>query len=100
MAQWIKNLSAIRETLKIQVRFLGREDPLEEGVATHSSILAWRILGTEEPGRLQSIGHKESDATEHSTFFRRKKQTNKLTLSKHYNAVRIVPSLYNIFLSV
>ena len=64
MAQWIKNMSAIRETLKIQVRFLGREDPLEEGVATHSSILAWRIQGTEEPGRLQSIGHKESGTTE------------------------------------
>ena len=73
MARWVKNLSAIQETLKIQVRFLGREDPLEEGVATHSSILAWRIPGTEEPGRLQSIGHKESDLTEHSTFLRRKK---------------------------
>ena len=37
------------------VRFLGREDPLEEGMATHSSILAWRIPWTEEPGGLQSI---------------------------------------------
>ena len=37
------------------VRSLGREDPLEEGTATHSSILAWRILGTEEPGGLQSM---------------------------------------------
>ena len=63
MAQWVKNLSAIWETLKIQVRFLGQEDPLEEGMATHSSILAWRIPGTEEPGRLQSIGHKELDMT-------------------------------------
>ena len=40
----------------MRVRSLGQEDPLEEGTATHSSILAWRILWTEEPGRLQSIG--------------------------------------------
>ena len=40
----------------MQVRSLGQEDPLEEGTTTHSSILAWRILWTEEPGRLQSIG--------------------------------------------
>ena len=39
----------------MQVRSLGREDPLEEGTATHSSILAWRVLGTEEPGGLQSM---------------------------------------------
>ena len=47
------------------VRFLGWEDLLEKGMATHSSILAWRIPLTEEPGRLQSVGgHKESDTTE------------------------------------
>ena len=40
----------------MQVRSLGQEDPLEEGMATHSSILAWRILWAEEPGGLQSIG--------------------------------------------
>ena len=39
-----------------QVQSLGQEDPLEEGMATHSSILAWRISRTEEPGRLQSMG--------------------------------------------
>ena len=39
----------------------GQEDPLEEGLAVHSSILAWRIPWTEEPGGLQSIGHKDSD---------------------------------------
>ena len=49
----VKNPRAIQET---QVRSLGREDPLEEGIATHSSILAWRIPWTEEPGSLQSIG--------------------------------------------
>ena len=45
-----------QETQEMQVRSLGREDPLEEGMATHSSILAWRIPGTEEPGGLQSTG--------------------------------------------
>ena len=42
---------------------MGREDPLEKGMATFSRILAWRIPWTEEPGGLQSMGHKESDAT-------------------------------------
>ena len=49
----VKNLPAVKET---QVRFLGWEDSLEKGMATHSSILAWRIPWIEEPGRLQSIG--------------------------------------------
>ena len=53
MAQTVKSLPAIRET---RVRFLGREDPLEEEMAIHSSILAWKIPWTEEPGRLQSMG--------------------------------------------
>ena len=48
----------------MEVRSLGWEDPLEEGMATHCSILAWRIPWTEEPDGLQSIGHKESDATD------------------------------------
>ena len=46
------------------VQSLGREDPLEKGEATHSSILAWRIPWTEETGRLQSMGVAESDMTE------------------------------------
>ena len=49
----VKNLPAVQETW---VRFLGWEDLLEKGMATHSSILAWRIPLTEEPGRLQSVG--------------------------------------------
>ena len=49
----VKNLPAIQETW---VRSLGGEDPLEEDMATHASILAWRISGTEEPGGLESIG--------------------------------------------
>ena len=46
-----------------QVQFLGQEDPVEKEMATHSSILAWRILWTEEPDRLQSMGSQESDMT-------------------------------------
>ena len=51
-----KNPRAMQETQETWVRSLGREDPLEEGMATLSSILAWRIPWTEEPGRLQSMG--------------------------------------------
>ena len=53
VAQMVKNLPAMHET---QIRSLGRKDPLEKGMATHSSILAWRIPQTEETSRLQSIG--------------------------------------------
>ena len=53
MAQRVKNPPAMWET---RLRSLSWEDPLEEGIATHSSILAWEILWTEEPGRLQSMG--------------------------------------------
>ena len=52
----VKNTPAIEEMQEMRVPSLGLEDPLEEGVAPHSSILAWRILWTEEPGRLQSMG--------------------------------------------
>ena len=58
MDQMVKNLPAMQE---IQVQSLDREDPLEKGMATHSSVLAWRILWTQEPGGLQSMGSKESD---------------------------------------
>ena len=60
IAQSVKNLPAMQETW---VRFLGQEDPLEKEMATHSSILAWRIPWTEHPGRLQSMGSQESDMT-------------------------------------
>ena len=53
MAQTGNNLPAIQET---RVQSLGQEDPLEKGMATHSSILAWRIPWTEEPGGLQFVG--------------------------------------------
>ena len=61
LAQRVKNLPAVQET---QVRSLGWEDPLEKEMATHSSILAWRMPWTEEPVGLPSTGRKESDTTE------------------------------------
>ena len=62
MAQLVKNQPAIWETWVLS---LGWEDPLEKGTTTHSSILAWRIPWTEEPGR----SHKESDTTEQLSLF-------------------------------
>ena len=62
----VKNMPAMQEMQETWVRFLGHEDALEEEMVTGSSILAWRIPWTEEPGRLQSMGSQESDMTEHS----------------------------------
>ena len=62
MVQMVKNLPAMRETW---VRSPGGEDPLEEGTATHSSILVWRIPWTEEPGRLWSIEMHTTKDTAH-----------------------------------
>ena len=59
MTQRLKRLPAMQETW---VQSLGREDPLEKEMATHSSILAWGIPWTEEPRGLQFIGHKKSDS--------------------------------------
>ena len=61
MANTVKNLPAMQETL---VPFLGQEDLLEKGIATHSSILAWRIPQTRELGGLCPRGHRESDTIE------------------------------------
>ena len=60
----VKNLLASARDVTDMVRSLGWEDPLEEEMANHSSILAWRIPWTEEPGRLQSVGSQEFDMTE------------------------------------
>ena len=60
VTQMVQNPLAVQET---QVQFLGPEDPPEKGMATHSSILAWRIPWTEEPGRLQSMKSRELDTT-------------------------------------
>ena len=56
ITQLVKNLPEMQET---RVRFLGQEDPLEKEMTIHSSILAWEIPWTEEPGRLQSMGSQE-----------------------------------------
>ena len=61
VAQKVKNLTAM---LKTRVRSLRWEDPLEEGMATHSSVLAWEIPWTERPGGLQSMGSQDPDTTE------------------------------------
>ena len=55
VAQWVKNLPAMQETQDMWIQSLGWENPLEKKTATHSSILAWRLPWTEEPGGLQSI---------------------------------------------
>ena len=57
----VKNQLVRQEPQKTWVQFLGQKDPLEEGMATHSSVLAWRIPWTEEPGGLQSMGLQEED---------------------------------------
>ena len=65
MAQTVKNLTAVQETW---VLFLGLEDPLEKAMATHSSILAWRIPLIEEPGGLQSMGSQSWTQLSDSQF--------------------------------
>ena len=66
-AQMVEYLSAMQETW---VWSMGQEDPLEKGIDTHSSILAWRVLWTGEPDRLQSMGSQESDTTEQLQYYR------------------------------
>ena len=58
MTQWVKNMPAVQETQETRAQSLGREDPLEEEMATHSSIIAWKIPWTEESSGLQSVGSK------------------------------------------
>ena len=65
MAQWVKNLPTMQETW---VQSLGGEGPLEKNMATHSSILAWKIPSTEKSGKLQSMGCTELDMTEHKVY--------------------------------
>ena len=64
MAHWVKNPPALQVMLETQVRPLNQKEPLAEGMAPRSSILAWRIPWTKEPGGLQSKGFEESDTTE------------------------------------
>ena len=83
VAQSVKNLPAVQETW---VLFLGREDPLDKEMATHSSILACRIPCTEEPGRLQSMGLQESDMTERLNHHQGsiKSSASRISYSFHY----------------
>ena len=66
LPQWLNSKRTHLPVQETMVRSLGWDDPLEDEMATHSSILAWRIPWTEEPGRLQSAGSQESDTTEHA----------------------------------
>ena len=90
MAQVVKNPPAMQETQEMQVQSLDQEEPLEEEMATHSNILAWKISWTEQPGGLQSMDHKESDMIERLFI---------LILDKipccHYFAAQIVLDLAN-----
>ena len=84
VAQTVKNLPTVQET---RVQSLGQEYPVEKKMATHSSILAWRIPCTEEPGRLQSTGSqrvRHDWATKQQQFYRIN-QTGKLTKKKKKN---------------
>ena len=68
MVQWVKNPPAMQETRKTRDWSLGQEDPLEEEMATHSSILTWEIPWSEEPGELQLKGSQRvgHDQTKHA----------------------------------
>ena len=89
---WLRWASLVAQTVKTPpatwdtwVRSLGWEGPLEKGMATHSSILAWRIPWAEEPGRLQSMSLKESDTTERlSTAQHIEKQQNTSSISSRW----------------
>ena len=77
MAQMVKNLLPLQDT---EVPSLGKEDPLEKGMATHSSILAWRNPWTEEPGRLQSTGLQRVGMTSDLTHTYARGITNCITV--------------------
>ena len=63
LPRWLSGKSICLPTPEILIRSLGWEDHLENAMVTHSRILAWEIPWTEEPGGLQSMGHKDSDTT-------------------------------------
>ena len=89
----VKNHLQMQETEEMLVWSLGWEDPLEEGMAPHSSILAWRIPWTEEPGGLQSIGPKAldtTDATHHSTHSTNTVLYSKLEIGKEWQKVQLM----------
>ena len=77
----VKNPSAMQELQETQVWSLDWEDPLQKGMATHSSILAWEIPWTEEPGGLQSMG-SESDTTERPSVYTHTPWSHKTVMHK------------------
>ena len=68
MAQTVKNPPVMQETQETQVWDLGHQDPLEKEITTHSSIVAWEILWTEEPGGPHSMGSQRVDTAEQITL--------------------------------
>ena len=82
MAQTLKNPPAMWDT---RVQSLGQEDPLEKGLTTHSSILAWEIPWMEEPGGLQSMGPQEEDTTEQLTHTCKVHISNEILLAVKRN---------------
>ena len=100
IAQSVKNLPARQET---RVQFLGQEDPLEKEMATHSSILAWRLPWTEEPGRLESTGSQELEMTEqlnHHIFTFLKGAYHDCMLSVICKSVAILSANFNFLFSI
>ena len=100
-AQLVKNLPAVWENW---VWSLGWEDPQEKEMATHSSILAWRIPWTEELGGLQSTGRKESDMTERLHFHFHKLQRGKfkihaMFLVKKMQIIKCISSCINVWIN-
>ena len=88
MAQTVKHLLAVRKTL---IQSLGRENPLEKETATHSSILAWKVLWREEPSGLQSIGLQRVGTTEHT------RTQSVLPVVREIKTVFIIGSIFSSF---
>ena len=80
----VKNLPAVQET---QVQFLGQEDPLEKGIPTHTSVLAWKIPWTKVPGGLQSMGFTELKMTEQIPQNKKKKLWRNTKNTKYLNVI-------------
>ena len=97
VAQAVKNLPAMQDTW---VWFLGLEDPLEKGMVTYSSFLAWRIPGIEEPGGLQPWGPKASDMTKGLTlslFPRKLRESDPFVILDSYVSKTVMEFLYKQF---
>ena len=94
----VKNSPVVQEPQELWVRFLGQEDPLEEGTATHSSILAWRIPWTEGPGGLQSMGSQSQTWLKRLRKHTQRANTSR-TLSTHRHCLSDLHVLIHIALT-